>query len=310
MAHRHELNSVVGRTYLYQTINIYNDTADSAIQARASVQRNEAILPDPENWEVAVERWYIRNLELPVWRPNFVTGLTTRHTISFVNIGSGAVTTQAVIADSAEPYKTFQRVVATLNTALTALVATTSAPSTPTFSYTDGLFSLNTDSTFRSAWYICVNQSLYHLLNNFDYLTLLPDETAENYAEFNLTDDTITQLSSTTQEWSPVNKIVIESTLPMLDELLPQGSTSSANTSTKTSNVLTDYKVYTTGNSNVFTFQYDATGNHRWHSLLQQSNFRSFTLDFKWVDYQNNSNVIDLYYKNQAEVKLVFREKG
>lgn len=293
--------------YVYQTVFIYNNTADTQLQARTAVRREDIIVPNPEMWLVAVERWYIRNVELPVWRPNFVSGLTTRHSISFKEISSGIVTTQAVDANSTDPFKCWQRVAAVLNTTLNDLATATAAPSVPTFSWDNGVFTLNTNVAFRGAFKIALNQSLYRLLNTFDWESIDADETADDYAYFNLTGDAITQFSATTSEFSPVAKIVLESTIPMLNELLPQGIGNSSNNSQNTSNVLTDFVVFNDGTSNVFSYEFERTGVHRWHTMLADPHFKGFILEFRWIDKQGNSNPLYISYKNQAEVKLVMK---
>lgn len=301
------LDGKSGRQYLYLTA-VSQNFSGGEVLANAKIERNDgSILDGSHHYEVGIKKFSISALELPLWQPKLVTGLDTNCSITFDDGAGNQYTDSVALPSAGFVFRTWEEIRDVLNTCLTNVNTLAGGAFTaPNFTYANGVFTLNTVSAFRAAFTIYFNQPLYQLLNSFDYESLSSDNDADDYALLDLSTDAITQGETTALYFSPVDELIITTTLPVVPNLIPLNNN---NDSSNYEKILADFKVFNSNAySNVYSFQFTTNGDEiNYHSMFQDISLKQFNLRLKWVDYEGRSH--DIYLKNgqTAKIQVVFR---
>lgn len=285
--------------------------ANQIIDAIIDVQRQIPVVENTEDWKVAVERFYFHGALLPLFDPQAGTCTVTIETI----VG-GAMTTQDL---DFSPYQEtdgfiydYKDVAKAMNDAFDALATTLtiSGPNTPVMSFnpTTKVFSITTNSTFRSAYKILFNEHLFFYMPSFDYVNFL---SSPHFLD--ITGDTFTQHTQTIEMLSPVSRIVITtSSLPVRSELLPppkDANTSIAGVGAE-SEFLVDFKYTQQNNVCMNHIEFVASdSDHRWHDMKEVQGLTKYKMAFNWYDYNNVGYPMKLYEKSSCDVKLYFAKE-
>lgn len=301
------LDGKVGNQYLYLTA-VSENFSGGEVLANAKIERNDgSILDGSHHYDVGIKKFSINALELPLWQPRLVAGLDTNCTITFDDGAGNQYTDSVALPSAGFVFKTWEQIRTVLNICLSNVnTLAGGAHSDPNFTYANGLFTLNTTAGFRGAFTILFNQPLYQLLNTFDYDGLNSDTDADDYALLDLSADAITQGQSTAIYFSPVDELIVSTTLPVVPNLLPLNNN---NDSSNYEKILADFKVFNNNAfSNVYSFQFTTNGDEiNYHSMFQDISLKQFNLRLKWVDYEGSSHDIYLKDGQTAKVQVVFR---
>lgn len=152
----------------------------------------------------------------------------------------------------------------------------------PIFTVSKNLFTITTDSTFRDNIEVYFNRKAMTYLNTFEFLSIDPTNDT-HYALLALTDDEIIQNAQTAEQFSPVQKILMRCSLPIIPEYTPERNSLSSISSSSQS-ILTDYVFFSDSYSPIKIINYVADGNHRWISMTEATDIRSFNFRCFWVD--------------------------
>lgn len=290
-------------SYIYLNLQKYNSSG-VGVPALLEEYRAEPILPhaDTESYNVTVDRFYIKTCILPVFK--HIAGEV--HTF-VVRTGGTDYNANVAFPATTTYYNNISDVVALFNSAInSAATAAGAVGHIPTLTLSiDGLFSINTDATFRASYQLGCGFNLFELLNNFRYTT------SGNYYFFDVNADVVTQPESTSEEFSPVQKIIVTSSMPTYAELTipPLGSTGK-NTNYDTKQILTDYKLVPNASYSPVNFiLFDSERRYRWVTLADTTMFKTVSITIGWLDYENNYQSISLPDGSSADMKLVFHEK-
>lgn len=296
--------------YLYLTAVSQNFTGGEAL-ASAKIERNDGtILSGSHHYKVGIKKFSINALELPLWQPQLTgVGLDTDCSITFYDTGAGTAFTDSIALPTAGfVFNTWADVVEVINICLTNVnTLAGGAFSAPTISYSNGIFTMNTVAGFRGTFEIWFNQPLYQVLNTFPIDGLnVDDADNDQYARLDLTTDAVAQTEETSLYFSPVDELIITTTLPVVPNLLPLIGTNSSDNYEK---ILADFKVFNSNaESNVFSYQFTTNGDEvNYHTMFQDISLKQFNLRFKWVDYTGVPHDIYLKKGQSAKAQVVFK---
>lgn len=291
-------------THIYLTGQAHGVNGTSSV-ARVNINRQTDVISDTTGWLISVERLIMNKILLPLFDPNLNTP-----TISFQNIGSGAVTSEVVdfsAYDDTDGYiYDYHDVASAISNTFDSLCTTLSIADVPTMTFdeTTNKFSINSVVAFRNAWKIGLNNDLFTYMPTFNYESVL---SSPYYVE--LSSDTDSQYVATLELMSPVSRIVIRSNLPTVNELLPPpfNQPDAVAGSADTASFLVDFDVQQANNQPVSLIKYSARDkDHVWHNFKESRNINSFYLDFYWYDYNNVGHPIALNANSQIDIKLYF----
>lgn len=301
--------------YIYLSARAYNDSKLTVQRAESQQSRNVGIVNHTERYQLAVERFFIQNMVVPVFQPEIDSNNDTLLTFSIYDKTNSTSHPQVIRLSSSNPdFYTFQEIVKVLNsnveTLWDSLVGKPAGADQPLFAFGSERWSLTTNQDFRDRYDIYFNQQFYQILNSFEFESLAIANPKEvNYAKVFLDKDTIVQHSSTIEQFSPVSRIVVEADgIPVVPELLPNFVGASSSVNRIDDNVLTDYKLYVTNSSATQTVLYESDGSYRFFSLQSSEALRSFNVRFKWVSYKGIKNNIKLDYGNKCEIKFLLKK--
>lgn len=294
--------------FLYFNSQVYN-TTNKVLKAISNDQRGGEILSQPDKYMIAVDRFYLHNIVLPLTKPEK----------SYVRIENFKVSKLSIIEVNWTTINGFQydyhQFAKDIETAL--IGASTDVDMTgvniPKISFDDttNKFTITTTSTFRNSCNIEMSYNLYRYLNSFYWIFNPTMEMNENsFFHLVTNQNSITQKTPTLENISPVCKIYIEGVnIPIHGELLPPSIENQNITTLTKGNIITDFKYYQSDNNSSQNILFNADGNHRFASLLSVSNFTSISIRYKWLDYENNAYDIELLPNGSAECKLLLQSK-
>lgn len=301
--------------YKYISARAYNNNPGSIQVAIATEARQSPIIPNTRDYLLAVDRFFIQSMIVPVFEPDINEDNDTLLAITILDTNDGTAYPQVIRLDNSDnTFYNYQEIVKVLNSNVNTLWGTIPGKpvgaNAPVFSFSEEKWSITTNTDFRDQYEIYFNQPLYELMHTFEFdsISVLNPSTLQ-YALLQCEKDVVTQFESTVELFSPVSRILIESQgIPIESELLPNivGANSSVNN--LSDNILTDYKVYTENSSCLQTILYESGSNYKWFSMNGSTNFKSFSIKFLYVNYKGEKKNILLNYKNKAEIKLVLRE--
>lgn len=291
-------------SHKYLNLVVQNNTL-TVSPADGSVERGSNIVNHPEDFVLSIDRYYIKSCIVPVWE-------APKNPVEFVlqDISSGN-TYKGTLTPSKQFYYTLHEVKKELNTALddavTALnTGESKSLNPPTFSFANNLWSLNSDSAFRTDVLLFMNMSAYYLFNTFEFEQLNPLDS--NVTALMLLDgDTVTQRQQTMENWNPVQKIVIRSSLPIMEEFTPDRSQGIGYSATSES-ILTDFVIFPNDSSALLNVTFSASGNHRWISMGQSSDLNSFDVSFFFETRDGSRKPLLLPPESLIDMKLLFKE--
>ena len=269
-----------------------------------AVRRNEPILTDPEKVKVAVERFYLHGVPLPLFDGSKVWKIGLRdHSAS-----SGSPITSVQVRWSEDYFFDYAEMVPDLNLALSDVATTVglNPDDIPTFSFdrTSGIFSITTSSSFRGQVDLFFGEDMTWGLNTFQH------EGVDNpgWYKIILNDDTATQSNATLELLSPVDVIALRTSgLPVEYELMPPPASVQNDITDDIGSFLVDFKYTQSNNQAIQPILYSVSGSdHRYHNLLRTGKIQDFTVKFFWVDYAGTFHPINLPASAIAELKLMF----
>lgn len=295
-------------THKYLNLVIENTSEKQNIPASSFIERGGNIVDEPQLFLLSIDRFFINYSIFPIWQP-VLSGSDTELGITLLYTSSG--NTYPITVQSSKPQLySFQEVCDLLNTALSTATSNLNSGESvtlnaPSFSFQNNLFSLSSDSAFRSDVQLFFNQTLTAYLSTLEYATINP-ASFDQFGKVLLNADKITQSVQTCEQWSPLQKIICKSTLPILSEYTPErNSTTSFSSSSEP--ILTDFVIYPETGSPFQLIDFSASGNHRWISMSQSTNFDSFQISFFWSDKQGVERPVILPPKAVIEMKLLFK---
>lgn len=297
-------------SHKYLNLVIDNLTSKAKV-ARTNIQRSSNILDQPEDYLLSIDRFFINYSTFPVWSP-IIKDKNTE--LSFVfKVGSNGNEYSGTVQSTKKEYYSMKEVAKVLNGCLEDMIeelntAEDTSYNNPEFSFSNNLFSISSDADFRNDIQFYFNEKAFSYLNTFEFDEINPVDLTK-YAIISLSSDTETQSSHTCEMWSPLQKIVVKCTLPIAAEFTPDRD-SNLSYSSSTEAILTDFVIFTTNSSPVEIINYVASGNHRWISMSQQSEFTNFEISFFWVDKQGNEFNLMVPPLANIEMKLLFKKIG
>ncbi len=317
--------------YVYYNIRISNDTGGNfSIPAVYSENRTDVILDNPNDYEVAVERFRIPGIDIPImyWKDNKwsitlsydgldVTEFLQYIPTSFPVFGSRDIWNYQEFLDSTNQ---------ALQTAYTALkTAKPGAPPTeaPFFTYDapSQLITLNAEQTYDTTsgtptieFYM--NQPLFVLFSafeNFNVQSLGDPQKSHRMTIKNNYNNTTTiggkpyystkQSYSTLFLFNDLVSIVFETdTIPVNPEKQP------AQTNV-TQRIITDFEPLSSINDRT-AFQYYPQGPLRYYDLKSDYPMKSIDIKVYWKDKDNVQHPVYVPADDTLSVKLLFRKKS
>jgi len=173
----------------------------------------------------------------------------------------------------------------------------------PTMTYNDKTsdFSITSTAAFRGSYKILFDSALYRFFNSFDF------ETQQTTYELLLNEDIETQRTPTLEYLSPVKRIVIQSTMSVQEEYLPNPTGAQNIVSNFDGSFLVDYSFFApNGNPMQYIYFSASDADHRWHNLVRGANVQNVVMYFKWFDTNNNGHLIKMKKGCSVTCKLYF----
>jgi len=268
----------------YLNVALPNDTLlPSTIDGK--IQRSENIVNHPDEFLLSLDRYSLYRAILPVYKR------TSRY-LSFSMEAGGNLYSANVVLGS-EFYFSLHDLLEEFNDALSNIMGSLNAGentayTAPFFSFADNLWSLTTDSIFRSNVTLYFGSETYCLFNTFEFKGFnFGNSLTFAQLVFSEGKDIEVQRQNTLEVFLPIAKLLLKSDMPVLEEAVPDYN-SSSNQSKSTDTILTDYVITPSDSSNLFNIEFTAQGNHRYMSLMNQDNFTSFSINAFWQDREGN----------------------
>lgn len=311
------------KNHIYYNIKIQADDELDLKPLSFSETRVDAILDNPLDYEIAVERFKLPLINLPIfiWVPNKFSvkmtydGAEVTEILQFIPNTTGT----DIYGDSIWNY---QELLDSLNNALglayTALkILKPAAPPTEapfmTFNADTGLMSWNIEQLYSDTTKVFLNQPLYFLFVSFhnmeqDFLgerwyNLLARDNFNNTATINGK-----AYYSTLQEyrtialWGDLESVTFQTqSIPVSAENLPSQKDI-------TRNVLTDFEPQIEIN-NRQSLQYYPQGPLRWYDLKGTTPLRTIDLKVYWQNKNGKQYVMYINNENYFSMKILFRKK-
>jgi hypothetical protein len=317
---------------VYYNIRVHNSsTTGELLQMTYSQNRTVPILKNPDNYELAIVRFYIPNV-VPIFRWKYDPADGNPLTITMKYDGA-EVKKDLVLLDycsacvPAESVWTYQQMLDMINVALTDAftdlkVLKPAAPPTqaPFMTYdsksqlcsfnAQTLYDINTTTIevlFSSELYNRFFPSLLTRVNisppsNVD-IRLTVQNLYNNSATYNASPYYImTQEYSTLALWNDIQTILLETdSIPVEPEFEPGESN-------KTKRIITDFEPITEINDRQ-AFQFYPQGPLRWYSLTSQYPLRRIDLKIFWQDRDGTVYPMNYLAGQTFTLKLRFRKK-
>jgi len=179
----------------------------------------------------------------------------------------------------------------------------------PVFSFDpeNNRFSWTTTTTFRTNWNIIVSSMFRVMTHSFRY-----KPTGEGNYRLVIRDgvDIYQQSNQTIEIMSPVEKIVLKTTLPIIREEVPApGAENADNPTRQTESFMIDY-YYNQINSQTITLVQQSVGDnsvYRWYTLISSRDISTFEFEFLWNDHYGISHKLPIIPHGYADIKTVFK---
>jgi hypothetical protein len=308
--------------YVYYNIRIDNETSNG--RAFFNETRVQPILDNPSNYELAVERFYVPAMDIPImiFKDNYYYV-----TLSFGGVDATVPLVWIPNTSGTDPYGNsiwnYQEMVDIVNVAFqTAFTTLGAGPPTEapyiTYEAESNLFVFNAQRLYDPVFAggatieIFMNINLYSLFNSFqDFESEENDPKAHKILVKNNGNNispTLTDYYSTYGEWvtlfnwNDLQSIVFDSnTIPVVPENL-QSQTN------ETQKIITDFEPIQDIN-NRSAFQYYPQGPLRWYSLSSQQPLYNMNLNVYWKDNEGKLYDIIIEPTEVLTVKILFRKK-
>lgn len=287
--------------YKYVNLSQTGDSKDTGSLLNMRQQRTQTIV-DQGMYLHSIDRWDVRGIKLPVIQaPIEVSDLQL--TVQEVADPSN-FSVQSVDLSARPYYYNLQDLVDAFNTALELACTATSVSGAdvPVLSFDGRLFSITSNSNFRSDFTLGFNELLTRWLHTFRFNT---DETVL------LESDVENQYNSSIDMIDPVNVVQIQTTsIPLQVELVPPpaGTTIASGTRDVVS-IVTDFKVQPLDGSPYRNIIYNASANHRYSQLDNtQGSLKIVDYQFYWIDYRGNRQQIRLPYQATVHIKILLKK--
>ena len=179
----------------------------------------------------------------------------------------------------------------------------------PSISFDGKLFSINSNTAFRSANRLGFNSRLTRMLHTFRYESGSGNP-SDSWNWLLLENDLETQFSDSLENIDPIARILIKARgLPINQELTPLPLNSQGKISDKSESIVTDFKVVMTNGSPYRSFLYNASSTPRWTQMLDVSgSTKNLTFELYWLDYRGTETRISLPSESAADIKGLFKE--
>lgn len=271
-------------SHLHKYLNVAllnNSSLPKTIDGR--IQRSDNIVNHPDEFLLSLDRYSLYRALLPVYK-------TSGRNVSF-SMEAGGTIYSGNVAFSSEFYFSLHDLLDDFNDALTNIMNDLNTGegtvyNAPVFSFAENLWSLTTDSAFRSNVKLYFGAESYCLFNTFEFKGF-DFGNALLFAQMILSKDTEVQRQKTLEVFLPIAKLLLKSDMPVLEEATPDYN-SASNQSKSTDTILTDYVITPSDSSNLFNIEFSAQGNHRYMSMSNQDNFSSFSINAFWQDREGN----------------------
>lgn len=291
-------NVPLSKSHIYLEVSYINTEANPSIATTQIERMEKPLIKDPINEYVcSIDRFYLHGVRFPIFQVPSNFNLT----FGIQTIIGGALTEGNI--GGAEFLYNYQDLITRLNTELTTIGTAhgVGGGDIPVFSFdilTD-LFTITTTAPFRATYTLQMNSALYKMFSTFiattaDFITYT----------LTITGNTTTQYASTINMINPVNKIVISTTLPIKEQLLPN-PIGSMITSLNAKSILTDYKMTSSQSSSIYDIEFTTT-EYRWITLTD-TNIRTFVISFEWANYERNYYNIVLDQGTTAGILILFK---
>jgi len=293
--------------HVYLNLLIPNDSA-SNIEAFSTVTRDGNIIDRPREWLLSIDRFFINYMFVPVWKPK-LNGTDTGITFSMTYAPTGnTYSANVLVAPGETEFYSIQPVVDHFNECLNTIIGALNAAegtalNAPEFSFASDLWSIISDMGFLADCDLHVNQRGHLLMNTFQFSSINPN--SQQFATF-LLNGNDRQQKGTVDLWSPVKKIVVKTTLPLTNEMIPTRNQTS-NVERGSEAILTDFVLYPETATPILQVDFSSQGNHRWQSMQDCDDMSQFNVQFYWTDDQSRQYPVMLGPDGQIEVKLVFK---
>lgn len=341
----HETTKVYGdRSQLTQDDNfVYlnftkknNTLTTEDVVARFQTTRSQAILTNPNDYLVAVERFKIPAEGIPqfVFKDDSTyelimsyDGATVREFLTWVPTSVPQIARQWVF--------NFQHMLNIINATYVSVYNALKIlkPAMPndhppfiTYDSNSNLFKLFYDETWIAVdtAKFGMNDAIYQLFSfhsnailfslsnqNVDYYEFVAENVTNNYVvgttplyPNNANYFYSQQSYKTINAWSPVSRIIINShDLPIRKELI-------ASANSQSQGILTDFVPNHENSVDNLEYIFNASSDHRWHDMITTSEFRNTDISVTWEDYLGNVYIVPISFGREASLKLVFKQRG
>lgn len=292
----------------YQYLNLDTENSTSSVSHLTARERRNQILHDPEQYLVAVDRFTIHKVWLPVFQETET--LTVRIVKKSDSSNHDTDVDFSGLVDSDGFMYTIDYFLNAVNSAISASAVSAGilVADVPfiTLDRSTWLATLDYDAhaNFGDDFYLEFNEPLFSHFPHFRYADILPTTTYFRV----YTPNSGTKTTTTADEilTSPVDKIYIKThQVPVVGEYT---SALDSNPTDKAELILTDFEF---GGSNRFCIQnigYTATtGQYRWHNMYHGA-FHSADISFYFKTYNNERHPLRVGPSGSISAKLVFKE--
>ena len=287
---------------IFVNLEARNDTT-SPQEVTVREVREPVVLPNPDQYTVAIDRFSIHKAWLPIFED------VHQLQIKLVRKSDSAAWTETLDfsakTDANGMLWDVNDVLDVINAHLTALCVNPGITA-PTMSYSlstgKGALDYSAQAGFADDYELRFNEPLYSIYSTFDYVDVVFDQ---DFFKLNLVDAAPHTMTSTDElNLSPVSKIYIKSNnMPLVYEYTPE-----ANNNRASEAILTDFEFNGANRFPLQNINYTATtGQYRFHSLTDATNFSVLQLQFYYKTFGNNSYSLYFLPSGSVNVKLFFR---
>ena len=244
---------------------------------------------EDKNTVVAVERFHFETF-FPLFdteRYVFAVGLR--------NVGSSSITSLTIEWGTKYLYD-YRHVGAYINNALQSICTQMGIEDKPIFFFdaSSSCFGVVSTDAFRESYQLFVSEDIHHCLNTFAY-----GDDAEDggWWRLELEQDAELQPIQTLEFLSPVSRILVDTTLPIVKGMLPNVQRLEDRSTTQDNNQYIVQVSFAVGDQST----------HRWSNLLPGSQLDSFSFSFFWLDWAGNLMPIVIPPQGTLDVKARFK---
>ena len=276
--------------------------AGREVPSVAYVNRASPILNEDKAYRVAIERFYLHGVTLPLFSCDKVWKIGMR-------IAGGSTVVETVNFGTDE-YLYDLRWLATHITTTMASLASTVGCDAPSMSYdpASAKFTLTTTGAFRAGYELLFSERMKWALNSFWFHPTMDED---RMYQLVLSEDDEVQGTSTIELLSPVSRAALRTTsLPVVPELIPPlAGEDPGEINRRETGFLVDYNISQSSSQSTQGILFTPPGFLRWHNLMTTSDLSAFSISAWWIDYKGNFHQIYLPVEDATlEIYMIFKD--